>query len=221
MNNNNFCVFDFETTASSPHIAQITQVAAVILNNKSLKIVDTFEAKMKPEDMSSIEDGALQVTGLTREQIADFPETSVIFPAFASWLLKHGKNNVYKAPIPMGYNILGYDMIILNRYCQKYKVGWDDKRQSQKLLSQVYSFDLLHHMWFWMESNQDIEKLKLTTILEYMGAEAEKIAGAHDALQDVKNTAEIIIRLFNMQRHMTALRDDNTRRLEMKGCMKK
>ena len=221
MNKNNFCVLDFETGASNPHTAEITQIAAVILNHKSLKIIDTFEAKLKPENMDALEDGALQVTGLTREQIADFPDTSIIFPTFANWLLKHGKNNVYNAPIPMGYNILGYDMIILNRYCKKYKIGWDEKRQSQKLLSQVYSFDLLHHMWFWMENNQDIEKLKLTTILEYMGAEAEKIAGAHDALQDVKNTAEIIIRLFNMQRHMTALRDDNTRRLEMKGCMKK
>lgn len=177
---------------------------------------------MKPENMDALEDGALQVTGLTREQIAGFPESSVIFPAFAAWINKHNKkNSVYTAPIPMGYNILGYDMIILDRYCKKYKVGWDETRQSQKLFSQVYSYDLLHHMWFWMENNPDLPKIKLTQILEYMGASEDKIAGAHNALQDVKNTAEIIVRMFNMQRHMTAVREDGSRRLEMKGCMTK
>ena len=197
-----------------------------MLNRTTLKIIDEFEAKMKPEDMTTIEAGALQVTGLTIEQIETFPESSVIFPAFCNWINKHNKkNNVYNAPIPCGYNILGYDMPIIRRYCQKYKVGWDDKRQDQKLFSQVYSYDIMLHLWSWFENNKDIENLKLSTILEYMGAPPEDLAGAHDALCDVKNTAKIVVRLLKMQRHMTELRlDPETkvmkRRLEMKDCMR-
>lgn len=193
-----------------------------MINRNNLQIIPNseFNVKMKPENMDAVEDGALQVTGMTREQLMGFSETSVVFPTFIKYLEKYNKKgNVYTAPIPMGYNILGYDMKILDRYCKKYKMGWDNSRQSQNVMSQVYAFDLLHHMWYWTENNPDLPKIKLTMILDYMGASEEKIAGAHDALQDVKNTADIIIRLFNMQRHMTAVREDGSRRLEMKGCM--
>ena len=220
MNFNNFCVFDLETTAANPNVAQITQLAAVIINRNNLKIIDEIELKMKPEDMDSIEDGALQATGMTREQIAGFPETSVMWPVFVNWLGNHNKSgSVYKAPIPCGYNIIGYDMPIIRRYCKKFKTAWDDGRQDQKLFSQVYKFDVLDHMWYWFENNKDLPKLKLEMMLEYMGASEERIKGSHDALVDVKNTADIVIRLLKMARHMTEVRADGTRRLEMKGCM--
>lgn len=181
-----------------------------------------FNIKMKPENFDLLEDEALNITGETRERLNEYQETSVMFPTFIKYLEKYNKkDNVYNAPIPMGYNILGYDMPILNRYCKKYKVGWDKTRQCQGVLSQVYSYDLLQHMWFWFENINDIPRLKLSTILEYMGASEEKLDGAHDALNDVKNAAEVIIRMFKMQRHMTDLREDGTRRLEMKGCMKR
>lgn len=195
-----------------------------MINRNTLNIIrgSEFQIFMKPENMDAMEDDALRVTNMTREQIATFPETAVVFPTFINWINKYNKGgagNVYTAPIPMGMNIDGYDMKILDRYCKKYKIAWDEERQQQKALSQVYSYDLLKHLWFWFESVQDLDKLKLTHVLEYMGAAKERIETAHDAMVDVKNTADIIIRIFKMQRHMTALREDGTRRLEMKGCM--
>lgn len=221
MNRNTLLVFDLETTAADPNKAQITQIAACAINSKTLEIKDSFASYCKPENMDDIEDGALAATRMTREQIATFPETKLVWPQFVDFVNKYNyRNTVYTAPIPCGYNILGYDMVIINRYCEKFGTEWDEKRQSQKLFSQVYSFDVLHHLWFWFESVPDLEKLKLTEVFKYMGAE-DAVIEAHDAVVDVRNTAELVIRLFKMQRYMTAMREDGTRRLEMKDCMRK
>jgi DNA polymerase III epsilon subunit-like protein len=220
MNYNNFCLFDLETGGSNPHKCEITQIGAVIVNRNSLKIIDEFEAKMKPEDMDAIEDGALQATGQTREQIATFNDTSVVWPTFVNWVTKHNKkNSVYTAPIPGGYNIIGFDMPIIRRYCKKYKTAWDEERQDQKLFSQVYKFDILDHIWYWFENNPDLEKLKIEYLLEYLGAPEEIIKGSHDALNDTKNIAKVMIRLIKLGRYMTSPDDNGKRRLEMKGSM--
>lgn len=219
MNYNNFCVFDYETTAANPNKAQIWQIGAVIINRNSLKITDTFKAEMKPMDMDNIEEGALQATGITREKLLTFPETSVIWPTFVNWVTKHNKKkSVYTAPIPSGYNIIGYDMPITRRYCQMFKTAWDEERQDQKLFSQVYKFDILDHIWYWFENNPDLEKLKIEYLLEYLGAPESVIAGSHDALNDTTNIAKVVIRLLKLARYMTE-QNDGKRRLEMKGSM--
>lgn len=220
MNRNTLIVFDLETTSVSPNTAEITQIAAVAIDNKKLTIVDKFHSYLKPEmDLALIEDGALAATRMTREQIAGFPETSIIWPQFVSFINKYNyKKSVYTAPIPCGYNIINYDMVIINRYCKKYKTEWDEKRVSQKMFSQVYKFDVLDHLWFWFESVPELEKLKLEEVYKYMG-NSLAVENAHDAIVDVENTANLMIRLFKMQRYLTGLREDGTRRLEMKGCM--
>jgi DNA polymerase III epsilon subunit-like protein len=220
INFNNFCVFDLETGGANPHKCEITQIGAVIVNRNSLKIIDEFEAKMKPEDTNAIEDGALQATGFTREQIATFPETAIVWPTFVNWVNKHNKkNNVYNAPIPAGYNIIGYDMPIIRRYCKKYKTAWDEERQDQKLFSQVYKFDVLDHMWYWFENNPDLEKLKIEYLLRYLGFPEDIVAGSHDAINDTKNIAKVMIRLIKMARHMTEPDSTGKRKLEMRGAL--
>jgi DNA polymerase III epsilon subunit-like protein len=184
---------------------------------------------MKPEDMDSIEDGAMQATGKTREQLASYNETSIMWPTFVAWVSKHNKkNNVYTAPIPSGYNIIGYDMPIIRRYCKKFKTlppSWDEDRQDQKLFSQVYKFDVLDHIWYWFENTPDLEKLKIEYILKYLGFPENIIAGSHDALNDATNIAKVAIRLLKMERYMTEVRPEQEgrvagRRLEMKNSMK-
>jgi inhibitor of KinA sporulation pathway (predicted exonuclease) len=228
MNYNNICVFDFETGNKIGAIAPILQVGAAILNRNTLKVIDTFEMKMKPEpdQYEFLDDETLRFVKITREQIETFPPSAIAWPSFVNWVNKHnkgkgGKPSPYNAPVPAGYNIIGYDMPIVRRYAQRYNVGWDDERGDQKFLSQVYFIDILQEMWSWFENNKDLPNLKLDTIREYMGFSQESKDGAHDALNDVMDTTAIIVRLFKMKRYMTELREDGTRRLEMKGCMLK
>ena len=122
----------------------------------------------------------------------------------------------YRAPIPAGYNIIGYDMPIVQRYCEKYG-PWDKKRGDQKLFNQLHKLDLMDHMWFWTENNDDLKSLKLTSVCEWMGFSKAEIENAHDALQDVKNTAKILVRLMRMARTLTAGDEYNSPRLQMKN----
>lgn len=233
MNFNKFVVFDLETGSASPQKAEIIEVAAAALDRKTLKVIDTIELKMRPEDMEAVEDGALQVTGFIRSEVEKYPATSVVWPTFVNWINKHntskGNPSPYNAPIACGYNIIGYDIPIIRRYCKKYKTAWDDKREDQKLFNQIYMFDVLHHLHFWFE-NLPIENLKLTTIRQYMGFSEESIGSAHRALPDVLDTAKIVTKLIGLQRWMTAEVDEldltgnktgkRKRRMEMKDCMK-
>ena len=75
----------------------------------------------------------------------------------------------------------------------------------------------MDHMWFWTENNDDIKSLKLTSVCEWMGFSKAEIENAHDALQDVKNTAKILVRLMRMSRTLTAGDENNSPRLQMKN----
>tara|TARA_R110000824_G_scaffold177357_5_gene356704 strand:+ start:622 stop:1299 length:678 start_codon:yes stop_codon:yes gene_type:complete len=216
---NNICVFDFETGGKNPHECEITQIGACIIDRWNLKIIDEFKSMAKPENLDSVEQGALDVTGFTIAQLEKAPNIKLVWSKFVNWVNKHNKSKgnlgSYMAPIPAGYNILGYDMIIVNRYCKEYG-PWNDNRGQQKLFNPIYKIDLMDHMWFWTENNPEIKSLKLTSVCEWLGFDKEDIENAHDALQDVHNTSKIIIRLLNMQRGLTGT-DGTEARLSMKG----
>ena len=76
MANRDFVVFDFETGGRNPHRCQPTQLAAVALDGRSLKLKGTFNSEIKPilddevaiaAGVDPVEDEALKVTGKTRK----------------------------------------------------------------------------------------------------------------------------------------------------------
>lgn len=178
---------------------------------------------LKPVDFTTLEEKALQVNHLTVEQLQEAPDTALTWQLFVEWVDQYNKSTgvktAWNAPIPAGFNIMRYDLPILNRYCKEYG-PWDDKRNDQKLVHQIYAYDVLQQMAFWTENNKDVQKLNLSAVLEYFGVSEEVIAGAHDATFDTAATAEILIKLLRVERYLLQ-KDTETkkRRLEMKGCM--
>ena len=55
-------------------------------------------------------------------------------------------------------------------------------------------------MFYWFEQNNDIKSYTLDTVRDYFGIPKE---GAHDALKDVKDTADIIIRFMKLHRNLS------------------
>jgi len=221
MNYNNICVFDFETGGKDPSKCEILQIGACIIDKWNLEVVDEFNSLCKPEDLDAVEDEALEVNGLKRKDLKKAIDVKIVWGQFVDWVNKYNKSkgplNTFLAPVPAGYNIVGYDLPIVNRYCKKYG-PWDKKRKDQKLFNQINKLDLMDHMWFWTENNSDIKSLKLTAVCEWMGFSKAEIENAHDALQDVKNTAKIIIRLMRMARSLTTSDEHNQPRLQMKNA---
>lgn len=193
--------FDFETGSADPKTTQIIQIAAVGINTRRLTITDSFESLICPEDMDAIEDGALAVNKKTREELATAPHPEVVWKQFANFVNKFNyKKTPYTAPIPCGYNIRGFDMPIVERYCQMYG-PIDAKKGCQGLFNSFLMWDVMDDIYRWTENTKDIPNMKLDTVREYMGIST---ANSHDALVDVKHTAAIAIRYMGLYRKLYA-----------------
>ena len=207
MANRDYIVFDFESTGRNPHMCMPTQIAALAIDGRNLKVKGEFNSEIKPiiDDEKAvaagydpIEEGALKVTGKTREGLAKAPALKPVWNKFIKFVDQYNwKGEPFFAPIPVGYNIIGYDMIMLNRICKDLKVRYDEKRSQNTIFSKVHKVDLMDNMFMWTEGDPSIRSISMDTLRERMGLSTEN---AHDALQDVKDTANIFIKLLKTHR---------------------
>jgi len=206
MANRDYIVFDFETGSRNPTRTQPTQIAALALDGRNLAVKGSFNSEIKPilddekaikAGFDPIEDGALRVTNKTREALAKAPALKSVWNKFTKFVDQYNwKGEPFFAPIPVGYNIIGFDMIIINRLCKEFG-QWDKTREQQKLFSKVYKIDLMDNMFMWTEGDPSVRSISMDTLRERMGLSTEN---AHDALQDVKDTANIFIKLLKTHR---------------------
>ena len=204
--NRDIIVFDFETGGRNPLRCQPTQIAAIALDGRNFRLKGEFNSMMRPiidddeaiaAGVDPIEEGALKVTGQTRSKLARAPLPKGVWKKFCNFVNKYNwKGTPYFAPIPAGFNIIGYDMHIVNRLCKEYG-PWDEKRQSQKLFHQIYKIDVMDDVWLWTEGDPNVKSISMDSLRERMGLSSEN---AHDALQDVKDTANIFIKLQKSRR---------------------
>ena len=144
MNYKDIIVLDFETGSRNPHKTQPTQIAAVAIHGRKLTVQPGgyFNSDIRPiiDDEKAIkagvdplEDEALDITHKNREDLAKAPQPKQVWSKFTDFVNKYNfKKTPYYAPIPAGYNIIGFDMVIVSRMCQQYGPK-DDKTGGQKL----------------------------------------------------------------------------------------
>jgi len=211
MNYRDIIVFDFETTGRDPHKCQPTQIAAVAIHARKLTLQPggVFESNIRcivddekavAAGFDPVEEGALEVTRKTREEIAKGPLTKTLCKKFGQFCDKYNfKKTSFSAPIAAGYNINGYDMPIVERMCQAYG-PIDEKRGRQKLFNPIFTMDLMQHVYCWFENNAGVKGYSMDYMRDYFGMPKDN---AHDALQDVKDTANILIKFLKMQRNLS------------------
>lgn len=205
MNHNFYLCYDFETGGKDPRTCEITQIAAVAIDPYKLEIVDSYASDVKPFNMDTLEQEALDITKKTKEQIETYPSAAVVWPQFASFIKKYDKaktasKSTYNAPIPMGFNIVNYDMILFQRYCEIFKNV--DGEGKQNLMNGVYKFDILDVLWNLWNFQREPSKTNLAAIKKYMGFSQESMDNAHNAIQDVSDTAAIGIKLLQLFRNI-------------------
>lgn len=199
-------VFDFETGGRNPLKCQPTQIAALALDGKNFRPKGEFNSLMRPiidddaavaAGLDPLEDEALRKTRKTREELANAPMPESVWNKFSVFVNKYNwKGSPYFAPIPCGFNIIGYDMKIVDRLCKQYG-PWDEKRGCQKLFHQIYKIDVMDDVWLWTEGDPNVKSISMDSLRERMGLSSEN---AHDALQDVKDVANIFIKLQKSRR---------------------
>ena len=199
-------VFDFETGSRNPYKTQPTQLAALALDGRNLKLKGTFNSEIKPilnDDeamnlgLDPIQQEALNKTRKTREALATAPELKTVWKKFVAFVEKYNwQGTSFFSPIPAGFNIIGFDMVIINRLCEQFG-PYDKNSNKQKLFNQIYKIDLMDNVFMWTEGDPNVKSISMDSLRERMGLSKDN---AHDALQDVKDTANIMIKLMKTHR---------------------
>ncbi|MAF25448.1 hypothetical protein CL634_07730 [bacterium] len=211
MNYKDIIVFDFETGSRNPDKTQPVQIAAVAIHGRKLTIQNGgyFESLMRPvldDDkaiemgIDPIEDEALAVNGKTRKELAKAPQPKTVWKKFSNFVNKYNwKKTPYFAPVAAGYNINGFDMPIVQRLCEQYGPT-DKKTGKQTLFDKIHRIDMMDTVWMWMENNVDIKSLSMDSMRDLLGMSKEN---AHDAMQDVKDTANLMIAFMKLHRRVS------------------
>lgn len=217
INYNKICVFDFETDGSDPDSCSPVQLAAVIVDPINLEIIPNSEFNIffKPEVLENndqykyttdILDFHAKVKGCSKEDVFNqwlkYPRQEHSWKMFVDYLDKYhtrnSKKSQFSAPIAAGYNIFRFDLRIIDRLSHKYKNT--NKENRSDLFYPRDTVDLINLIFYWFENSNDIKNYTLDTIRDYLGIDK---TGAHDALKDVKDTANIMIRFLKLHRNLS------------------
>ena len=83
-------------------------------------------------------------------------------------------------------------MHIIRRLCEQYG-PWDKSRSEQQLFHKIYKVDLMDNVFLWTEADPSVKSISMDNMRDKMGLSKEN---AHDALQDVKDTGNMFIKLL-------------------------
>lgn len=212
------CVFDFETDGANPDKCSPVQVAAVIVDPIKLEIIpdSEFNIHLKPEILvekpeydygdSDVLDFHAKVRGSTKADILaewhKYPQQDHGWKMFTSYLemyhTRSERKSCFSAPIAAGYNINRFDLRIIERLSTKYNNL--NKEGKSSLFYPRDVIDLMNVIFYWFENNNDLKNYTLDSLRDYLGISKD---GAHDALKDVKDTANIMIRFMKLHRNLS------------------
>jgi DNA polymerase III epsilon subunit-like protein len=213
------CVFDLETDGINPDVCSPVQIAAIMIDPYRLEVIpdSEFNITIKPEALennidyaygdSDVLDFHAKVRSSTKDAILtdwkSYQKQENGWQLFVSYLNMYhsrssGKKSCFTAPIAAGYNINRFDLRIMERLSRKYdnlnKEGRSDLFYPRDVI------DLMNLVFYWFEGNNELKNYTLDNLRDYLGISKE---GAHDALKDVKDTADILIRFLRLHRNIS------------------
>lgn len=218
-NNQKICVFDLETDGSDPDSCSPVQIAAVIIDPRKLEIIpdSEFNINLMPESLekdkdydysdSDVLDFHAKVKNISKDKVLaewrDYQKQEIGWKMFVSYLemyhIRSQRKSCFTAPISCGYNINRFDLRIIDRLSQKYNNVNKEGRSSLFYPRDV--IDIMNVVFYWFEGNDELKNYTLDNLRDYLGISKE---GAHDALKDVKDTAQIMIRFLRLHRNLSS-----------------
>lgn len=217
INYNKICVFDFETDGCDPRACSPVQIAALMVDPISLSIIpdSEFNVFFKPEVLedndsykytTDILDFHAKVKGCSSEEVLKswykYPKQNQSWNMFINYLDKYhsrtSKKSQFSAPIAAGYNINRFDLQITERLSQKYNNLNKEKRSDIFYPRDV--LDIMNLVFYWFERNGDLKSYTLDSVRDYLGISKD---GGHDALKDVRDSAQILIRFMKLHRSLS------------------
>jgi len=233
----NYIVFrDYETAEMNPNSAQITELAAVIIDPRSLEVIpeSVFCSKVCPEwdDDKATKAGwlpvnykSLEVCGFTKADLEYAPQAKFVWGEYLNYLNRYGlkgkAGNNWNAPIVAGFNSSNFDDIIDLNMCSKFgpKLG---ARGDWPFYHPTIKFDLMQLMHIVLNNIQlnARNSMSMDTIREYFGMDNDL---SHRASFDVLQGAELFIKVLKLFRALTEGTVELTKgkKLVFKNCFEK
>lgn len=193
--NNALICYDYESISSNPDTTEPCEIAAKIINPRTLKVVEggEFTSLMKPTDFSLVEEKALEVNHITRAELESAPEQETVFKDFVRFCQKFNVSGrkPWCCPIPCGHNIMNFDQKITARLCERYKTG--------PIFHPLHFIDTMNLHFLWFENCTEPEKYNMDYLRPWWGMSSEN---AHRAMADVDKCSDWIIRFLTFHRRI-------------------
>ena len=173
-----FVFFDLETTGDQFWLNGVHQIAGCIEIDGEVK--ENFNWRMQPDPRAKIEDEALAVGGITREDLLSYPPGSFVYKLFTDMLSKY-----------------------VNKYDKKdkfYLIGFNNANFDNNFLRAWFkqNNDQYFGSWFWadpidtyclsaihlMPVRTQMENFKLATVCKQIGIEVDD-SQLHNAAYDI------------------------------------
>lgn len=174
---------DVETTGRSAIKNAIHSISGIVEIDG--KVMEEFDINVKPFDGAEIEDGALEVSHVTKDEIMQYPSIEIGFKQFTDILAKHVNkyNKVDK------FHFIGYNAQFDNQFVREFF---------------THNKDNFFGSWFWngtidilslaaealKNDRASMENFKLITVAKKLGIPIDE-KNFHKSLYDIQITREI------------------------------
>ncbi len=176
--------FDLETTGVYPGKHGIHQISGEVVIDGITK--EKFDFKVQPNPKCVIEEQALQVGGVTREQIQAYPPMGEVYQEFVSMLEKYvDKYDRKDKFFLVGYNNASFD----NKFLRGFFLQNGDKYFGSYFWSNSIDVMVLASAKL-ASKRSEMENFKLATVAKFLeiNVEEDKL---HDAGYDIYLTKSI------------------------------
>lgn len=180
--------FDVETTGTDSHKHDIVQLSGAVEVDGEIK--EDFNFRIQPFDFDTIDPKAMEVTGLTIEDLRGYEKPLNVFPQFThileKYVDKYDRNDKF---YPAGYNVR-FDLDFVQQWfykCgNKYGFGAWQNWKAMDPLPVLQFMDT--------QGMISLPNYKLSTVCDHFGI----AINAHDALSDINATKAVIRRVSEL-----------------------
>lgn len=176
--------FDLETTGTNPGRNGIHQISGQIMIDG--KHVQDFDFHVQPNPKAVIEDAALNVGGVTREQVLAYPPMGQVYKEFVAMLDKYvDKYNKKDKFFLVGYNNAAFD----NQFLRGFFLQNGDNYFGSYFWSNSIDVMVLASAYI-ADRRADMENFKLSTVAKFLGVSVSDDS-LHNALYDIELTRAV------------------------------
>jgi len=180
------------------------------IDGRKLTILDRFSSyiqietsleKCKAAKLDPYSEEAAKKTKIIQATLDKAPLLKVVWTDFCNWVTNFNyKKDKWHSPIKVGFNIINYDNVILDRIAgpHGYNLGpWDEEYRTCTLFNPILQTDIMHLAFNWFEHLKEPSSLSMDSLREFFGMPDTE---AHNAVFDVEQEADIFIRFTKLTR---------------------